>query len=112
MRRNINWGKSLSRIDFFMLSAVMILMFIGVIFIYSSGISSTGVNTSNEYLKQMLRIFTGFFVLLFFSLYDLSKLKNYTNVIYIMFIVILIYTKINGTLVNGARSWIYIYNFG
>ena len=112
MSININWKKSLSRIDFFMLLAVMVLMFLGVMFIYSSGISSTGVNTSNEYLKQLLKIFSGMFVLLFFALYDLGKLKNYTHIIYIIFIIFLIYTRLNGTLVNGARSWVYLGSVG
>lgn len=112
MRRKLEVGKSLSRIDFLMLMAVFCLMFIGVIFIYSSGISSVGINVSNEYLKQLVKIFSGMFVLLFFSLYELGRLKNISYIIYIVLIVILIYTRINGTLVNGARSWVYFGGLG
>ena len=112
MKTKINIGASLSRIDFYMLIAVFCLMFIGVSFIYSSGISSVGINTSNEYVKQLVRIVSGMFVLLFFSLYDLGKIRNITLIIYLMLIVVLIYTRLLGTLVNGARSWIYVGNFG
>ncbi|MGL1894049.1 MAG: rod shape-determining protein RodA [Spirochaetaceae bacterium] len=107
MRRKIELGKTLSRIDFFMLAAVFSLMFLGVIFIYSSGISSVGINMSNEYLKQLARIFSGMFVLLFFSLYDLGRIKNISLFVYLILIIILVYTRINGTMVNGARSWLF-----
>lgn len=112
MKLKIDLGKSLSRIDFLMLAAVFILMVLGVMFIYSSGISSIGLNTSNEYIKQLVRILTGLFILLFFSLYEIEKVKNMTLAIYLTLIVVLVYTRFNGTLVNGARSWIYIGGFG
>ncbi|QEN06404.1 rod shape-determining protein RodA [Thiospirochaeta perfilievii] len=104
-------GKSLSRIDFFMLAAVFVLMFLGVMFIYSSGISSIGVNTSNEYVKQVVRIISGLFVLVFFSLYDIEKIKSISLITYLFLIFVLIYTRLFGTLVNGARSWIYVGGF-
>lgn len=112
MKKKIEVGKSLSRIDFLMLAAVFVLMFLGVMFIYSSGISSVGINTSNEFLKQLVKMFTGLFVLLFFSLYDIEKIKTISFFTYLILIIILIYTKFNGTLVNGARSWVYIGGFG
>lgn len=113
MKTKLNLGKTLSRIDFIMIAAVFALMTLGVMFIYSSGISSIGINTSNEYKKQLVRIFSGLFILLFFSIYDLDKIKNYTLYIYIGFLVILIITRFAlGVVVNGARSWIYIGGFG
>lgn len=107
MRKKIELGKTLSRIDFIMLTAVFTLMFLGVIFIYSSGISSVGVNISNEYIKQILRIFTGMFILLFFSLYDLGRIRNISQFIYLFLIGVLILTRFYGSMVNGARSWIF-----
>ncbi len=112
MRKKLNLGVALSRIDYLMLLAVFVLMFLGVIFIYSSGISSTGVNTSNEYIKQLAKILTGIVVLLFFSIYDIEKMKNFSIFVYYLLIGMLIFTKFKGTLVNGARSWIYIGGFG
>ncbi len=112
MRKKLEVGKSLSRIDFLMLAAVFVLMFLGVMFIYSSGISSVGINTSNEWIKQLTRIISGLFVLIFFSIYDIEKIKNFSLITYLVLIVILVYTRMFGTLVNGARSWIYIGGFG
>lgn len=112
MKRKLDLGKTFSRIDYLMLVAVFSLMFMGVMFIYSSGISSIGMNTSNEYIKQLVRIVSGLFVLIFFSIYDIGRIKTVAFVIYVFFIVVLIYTRINGTLVNGARSWIYVGGFG
>ncbi|MBN2617660.1 MAG: rod shape-determining protein RodA [Spirochaetales bacterium] len=105
-------GKTLSRIDFLMLISVFFLMFLGVAFIYSSGISSTGINVSNEYQKQLIRIISGLFILLFFSIYDIEKIKNFAIPIYLTLLAILIYTRINGSTVNGAKSWLYIGSFG
>lgn len=107
MRKKLEVGKSLSRIDFLMLAAVFVLMFLGVMFIYSSGISSVGINTSNEWIKQLVRIISGLFVLVFFSIYDIEKIKNISLITYLVLIVVLVYTRMFGTLVNGARSWIF-----
>lgn len=112
MRRRLELGKTLSRIDFLMLISVFFLMFLGVAFIYSSGISSTGINVSNEYQKQLIRIISGLFILLFFSIYDIEKIKNFAIPIYLTLLAILIYTRINGSTVNGAKSWLYIGSFG
>lgn len=112
MKRKLEIGKTFLRIDYLMLIAVFSLMFMGVMFIYSSGISSIGVNTSSEYIKQLVRIASGIIVLIFFSIYDIGKIKNITLGLYVFFIVILIYTRLNGTLVNGARSWIYFGGLG
>lgn len=112
MRRKLELGKSFLRIDFFMLAAVFSLMFLGVMFIYSSGISSVGINTSSEYTKQLARIASGLLVLAFFSIYDIEKVKNISLALYVFFIIVLIYTKFYGILVNGARSWLYIGGIG
>lgn len=112
MKRKLDLGKNLSRIDFIMMVAVFSLMVLGVMFIYSSGISSQGINTSNEYIKQLLRIFSGLFILVFFSIYDLDKIRSYSLYIYLGMLVLLIVTMIFGRTVNGAKSWIYIGGFG
>lgn len=112
MKKRLDIGKALSRIDFIMLFAVFCLLTLGVAFIYSSGISSTGINTSNEYQKQLIRIFSGLFIILFFSIYDLDKIKNIAIFPYLFFVILLIVTRFAGTMVNGAKSWIYIGGFG
>ena len=38
--------------DFILLISVILLIIIGICFVYSSGIDSSGVNVSNEYIKQ------------------------------------------------------------
>ena len=65
-----------------------------------------------EYIKQLAKILTGIVVLLFFSIYDIEKMKNFSIFVYYLLIGMLIFTKFKGTLVNGARSWIYIGGFG
>lgn len=112
MKRKIEIGKTFSRIDYLLLLAVFFLMFLGVAFIYSSGISSVGINTSNEYLKQLVRIISGLFILAFFSIYDIQRVKPFTLMIYITLIVVLVITRFKGVTVNGARSWLYVGSLG
>ena len=45
--------KLVKSIDWFVILAVMVLMTIGVLFIYSSGINSSGELVSTEYVRQI-----------------------------------------------------------
>lgn len=109
MNKKLNIGKSLLRIDFILLFAVMFLMFLGIMFIYSSGISSAGVNLSNEYIKQIIWVSSGMIILLFFALYDISRIKGGALYIYLIFMIVLLLTLFFGKKVNGARSWIPVF---
>ncbi len=92
--------------DYLLFFPVIILITIGICFIYSSGFNSSGVNVSNEYLKQIIFASSGLVLLIIFSFIDYRKFKPFTQYLYIGLIVLLIYTRIFGSKVNGARSWI------
>ncbi len=81
-------------------------MVIGILFIYSSGISSTGINMSNEYIKQIIWASVGLVILIFFNFLDYGQLKNLSRYFYILFIILLILTLKFGQVINGARSWL------
>lgn len=98
--------------DFILIFSVLILVGMGVAFIYSSGINSSGVLVTNEYIKQIIWACIGLFFMIFFCLYDYRKFSRYAMYFYFAFLAVLIYTRIFGRYVNGARSWIGIGEFG
>ena len=50
-------------ITFLLLISVQCLMLIGIFFIYSSGVNSNGAVVSSEYIKQIIWVVTGDFLL-------------------------------------------------
>ena len=90
----------------------MALMVIGILFIYSSGVSSTGVVFSNEYIKQIVWVATGVIILLVVGLSDYTRFRDWALYIYLFFIFLLIVTLVLGKRINGARSWLGLLSYG
>ena len=88
------------------------LVFIGIIFIYSSGVTASGVMFSKEYIKQTIWAVTGISLLFLFAFIDYSHIKTWAFPLYGFFLFLLILTLIFGKIVNGAKSWIGIWEFG
>lgn len=105
-------NKHFASIDYLLFFACAFLTFIGILFIYSSGINSDGVLTSNEFVKQIIWGSTGIILVIVVSLYDYTKIKEYSSFIYIAGILVLLYTIFFGRYVKGARSWIGIGGVG
>lgn len=101
-----------SDIDWYILGAALVLMVIGVLFIFSSGVTSTGVVVSTEYARQIAWVALGFVFLMLVVLVDYKRVKDSSFVIYAVVIAVLVYTRIFGRVVNGARSWIGIGELG
>ncbi len=95
-----------------MLLVNLCLVVIGILFIYSSGITSAGVNVSNEYLKQIFWFALGIIVLFFLLFFDYDKLKNISQYLYFFFLFILVLTLLFGKVVNGAKSWVGFMSLG
>ena len=104
--------KFFEKIDYLLLFCILILISMGIAFIYSSGINSDGILVTNEYIKQIIWASIGLIFLLAFALFDYKKTERYATWIYFSLILILIYTRIFGRYVNGARSWLGIGDFG
>lgn len=98
--------------DYFLIFCVLVLVSMGIMFIYSSGVNSEGINVSNEFIKQIIWAGIGIVIMLFITLTDYRRLDRYVGYLYIFLAIILIYTKLFGRYVNGARSWIGIGGFG
>ena len=98
--------------DYVLFACVSILVIFGISFIYSSGVSTAGQLVSNEYVKQIIWTVLGMFLMFGAALYDYRKTERYVTWLYGFLIIILLYTRIFGRFVNGARSWLGIGDFG
>lgn len=92
--------------DFLLLFSVIILVGMGIAFIYSSGINSSGVLVTNEYIKQIIWCSIGLVFLVAFALNDYRKIHRYAFYLYLFFLAVLVYTRLFGRVSHGARSWI------
>ena len=98
--------------DYLLILIVLVLVSLGVMFIYSSSINSEGVSVTNEYLKQIIWASIGFVIMIIMTVYDYRRTESVSIYLYLFLIVLLIYTRIFGRFVNGAKSWIGIGEFG
>ena len=102
----------LAKFDYVLIVCISILSTLGILFIYSSGINSEGVNVSNEYQKQITWFSIGVVLMIAFTLFDYRRFKRYAGYIFGISIIVLLYTIFFGKNVNGARSWIGIKQLG
>ena len=97
-------------IDFFLLLASFILVVVGVLFIYSSGMTPAGVSISNEYRRQMIFASTGFVFALFLAMFNYRRIYDFSVYLYLGTLVLLLYTLILGWTGQGTR-WIRVLGF-
>ena len=67
---------SLFAFDFILLGATLILMVVGILFVYSSGMSFTGMQLSNEYVKQLIWSGTGLLLMIGVIMIDYHRLRR------------------------------------
>lgn len=104
--------RDILEIDFFILSAAFILSIFGVLFIYSSGITSLGNQASREYVRQIIWAGAGLVLALALALFDYKKLREFSIYLYLATLALLVYTCVFGRTVNGARAWLGFGAFG
>ena len=103
---------SLFAFDFILLAATLILLIVGILFVYSSGMSFTGMQLSNEYVKQLIWAGTGLLLMVGVIVIDYNRLRRLSAYLYGFSILLLLVTAFIGREVHGARSWIGIGEFG
>jgi len=99
-------------IDYLLLLSVIVLMILGVLFIYSSGITSAGVQVSNEYLKQIVWVSAGLVIAIFMSLINYRRFYNLSLYIYLLSLLPLVYTLFFGHLIYNTSRWLRIGSIG
>ena len=98
--------------DIILLISMLLLITIGVVFIYSSSVNSSGISISNEYIRQIIFGSLGLILMATAAIVDYRKLVKQAPKLFIAMVVILLYTAFFGRVVNGARSWLGIGNMG
>ncbi|MDR2864909.1 MAG: rod shape-determining protein RodA [Spirochaetaceae bacterium] len=104
--------KNFLAIDFSLLFSAIILIVFGILFIYSSRVSTSNAAASQEYIKQILWGALGLVLALTLAMINYRRIYYISLYLYIATIVILLYTCIAGREINGARAWIGIGSFG
>ena len=107
MKKNI-----LESFDLIILLCVIVLVSTGIAFIYSSGVNSDGILVTNEYVKQIVWAGIGMVFLAFFALTDYRKCERISGWLFVVLLLVLVYTRLFGRYVNGAKSWLGIGDFG
>lgn len=104
----------LSSFDFVLLSCTLILVSLGIAFIYSSGVNSDGVLVTNEYIKQIIWGSVGLVFMFGTAIIDYRKVKRFSVWLFWGSIFLLLITLVPfiGRKVNGARSWLGIGDIG
>lgn len=105
-------SRNLFSFDPVLFISMIVLMVLGVLFIYSSGISSVGTLVSNEYIYQIVWALLGLGIFFGLLLIDYSMIRNWSFTIYAVCLGLLVITLLIGKSVNGARSWLGLFGFG
>ncbi|MDR2070469.1 MAG: rod shape-determining protein RodA [Treponema sp.] len=104
--------KDFLEIDYALLLAAMILSVFGILFIYSSGITSTGMSVSTEYIRQIIWASGGVVLAIILALINYRRFFNISIYLYLGTLGLLAFTCFFGRQVNGARAWLGIGSFG
>jgi rod shape determining protein RodA len=99
-------------IDYALLFSAVILTVFGVLFIYSSGVTSAGVLVSTEYVRQIVWGAAGFILALALAMVDYRRFYGLSLYLYLGTLALLLFTVLFGRSVNGARAWLGIGSFG
>ncbi|MFA7566787.1 MAG: rod shape-determining protein RodA [Alkalispirochaeta sp.] len=99
-------SRSIFEVDIYILLATVALVVIGILFIYSSGVTASGQVVSSEYLKQIGWAVSGFVLLGIVTFIDYRVLQRPSVAFFIAAIGALLFTLAFGKVVNGARRWI------
>jgi rod shape determining protein RodA len=98
--------EGLNKIDYFLVIAVIITIFIGILMIYSAGFDPIDKSNSGLYKKQILWFIFGFIIMIGVTLLNYQALGEYSVHIYVFFVVALVVTLIFGRPVRNTRAWL------
>lgn len=104
--------KNFTYFDYVLFLAVVVLSSVGVLFIYSSGVNSNGESVSYEYVKQIVWLATGVALMVAVTLMDYRRVADRALLLFGVALFVLLYTRLFGRYVNGAKSWIGIGELG
>ncbi len=99
-------------IDIGLIICVLVLIILGIAFIYSSGVISGGQQVSDEWIRQIIWAASGLILMIVFALIDYRRLRSLALPLYIGLLTVLILVLMVGSYVKGARAWLGIGGIG
>lgn len=100
----------LKNFDWILFFSVILLIFFGLAEIYSVALGKDSDLTN--FKKQVFFVFLGIVLLFFFAFFDYHNLRSFSNYLYIIGILLLIFVLIFGTTVKGSKAWFGFGGFG
>lgn len=97
----------LRHLDWFSLFCQLLLLTIGVVFIYGTG-ARLGGGFASKWFKQLLWIGGGGFIFITCALIDYRKLGQQSWILYFLELILLVWVIVAGKNINNAQSWISI----
>lgn len=94
----------IGKIDRVLFSAVLLLVIVGLITIFSVSYSAGGADFLN-FKKQLIFVAAGFIGMFFATSVDYRMLKNYSGVFYVCTLLLLVAVLFVGTLTRGTTGW-------
>lgn len=88
------------------------MMAIGIVYIFSTGISATMGRVDYLFVKQIIWVFIGLILCLLFSTINYGSLERVAIPVYAISLAIVLLTAFFGTTRNGASAWLGISLFG
>lgn len=98
--------------DVILVGSAFLLIVLGILFIYSSGVTLDGQQTSSEYIRQIVWAILGLLLMAGAALVKMDWIKALTPAAFILCLVLMILTIAFGRVVNGARAWIGVGELG
>lgn len=94
------------RIDYVLVSAVMALIIIGILMIYSAGFDPIDRTNNGLYKRQIVWFIIGFILMLIMTFVRYKSLGDYCLYIYFFALAIVITTTFFGTPIRNTRAWL------
>ena len=94
------------RFDAILLAATALLILLGLIVLYSSGLKAGSTANQLDTSRQIIYVGVGLFIFWVVSRIDYNVLRNYSNLLYITMVGFLLLVEIFGATRLGATRWI------
>lgn len=97
------------KIDYVLVAAVMAVILIGILMIYSAGFDPIDRTNNGLYKRQIIWFIIGFILMLMMTFVRYKSLGDYCLYIYFFILVLVVITTFFGTPIRNTRAWL---NFG
>lgn len=105
-------SRSVFSVDVALIAATLTLVVVGVLFIYSSGVTVDGISVSTEWIRQVVWAVLGLAIMASVAILDYGRLRDAAVYAYLGLLVLLLITLVFGRTVKGARAWLGIGDLG